>query len=238
LRYENFDQPPRRERLGVRSTFDNREFSMHRSHPIEALIRLFTLQHHSLPQYLLHASPYVRPGDEQILQTLREVASRQKTASRRIAETILSRRGQLPNSTYPMRYTDTHYLDLRFLLGRLIDDQRLVVKEIERLAAALAHDPVPYALAQGILAQETGHRDLFEEMIAAPDRVTHSSAAEARNSWSPRTRKSAGESLARTYEKAVAPRGHIPIESTATRIAGRSRANRVKPTPSEIGLGG
>ena len=142
---------------------------MNHLHAIENLGHLWTLQRRSLPRRLLRAGPHVRPGDEHIVEMLREVVARQEDAARRLADMILQRRGQLPLATYPMRFANWHYLDVRFLLSRLLDEQRRVVEEVQRSAEALRGDQSASDLARLVVAQELAHQERFEELHAALD---------------------------------------------------------------------
>jgi hypothetical protein len=212
---------------------------MHRSHMIDALRRLFTLQYRSLPQFLLRASPYVRPGDERIVEALRDVVAQQESAGRRIADTILSERGQLPNSTYPMHYANLHYLDLRFLLTRLVGEQRLVVEEVERLAAGLKHDRFAIELAHEILEQEIGHAERFEELIAELERDTQlPSLVVARGPQFSGTREAEDELFVRNRQSEVTSIARVSLEPAPSDVVGQSRAKRVPSATDEFAVGG
>jgi hypothetical protein len=221
------------------SKITNPEFSMHRSQMIEALRRLFTLQYRSLPQFLLRASPHVRPGDERILEALRDVVAQQEIAGRRIADTILSHRGQLPNSTYPMHYANLHYLDLRFLLTRLISEQRPIIKEIERLAAGLKHDRFALELAHEILEQEIGYAKRFGELIAELEPDTQlPSLVVARDPQFSGTREVEAQPFVRNRQSEVTPIARVSLEPAPSDVVGQSPAKRVPSAPDEFAVGG
>ena len=212
---------------------------MHRSHQIEALRRLFTLQHHSLPQFLLRASPYVRPGDERILEALREVVAQQECTARRIADAILSRRGQLPNSTFPMHYANLHYLDLRFLLTPLIDEQRLVIKEIERLADGLKHDRFAQELAHEILGQEIAHGERFQELATDVEHDTQFPAlAVAGAPGIPDQHGAEGKPPGRSHQGDITPLVRASLAPAPADVVGQSRATPVPSAADEFAVGG
>lgn len=142
-----------------------KKFAM-RQHITESLRRLFALLAGSLPEYLRHASLYVRPGDEAIEELLRRVTSEREMACRELADLILERRGQVPHVRFPMRYTASHYLDARYLLKPLVDEQTRLVSEIEQLTAGLQGDPMCHEVAMRILRAETDHLASFEALHA------------------------------------------------------------------------
>ena len=107
---------------------------------IDILGRLFYLQSCSLTRYVVHASPYVAPGDDHLFERLQAVATEQERMAGRLAETIFARRGRLPRLVFPMRYTSLNDLELRHLSGQIVQEQRAVVKEIDAAVTALAAD--------------------------------------------------------------------------------------------------
>lgn len=213
---------------------------MHRSTVNEALSRLFVLQYRSFPQFVLHASPYVRPGDEPIVQVLRDAVDRQEAACHRLADAILRRRGQLPGATYPMRFMGGHYLDLRFLLRRLVVEQRFVVLEIERLLAMLQSDREAETLAQEVLLQERQLRQELEDLLAERE-----PAREDRHPGTGSARPDAADSF--TSGRAVArvksrDTGAADQETYAARVgppapSGRGRGRTIARERDEVGLG-
>jgi hypothetical protein len=215
-----------------------RKFIMRRLHSVETLNRLFTLQYRSLPQYLMQGSFYFRPGDERIVEAIREVVRRQETACRRIADLILHRRGQLPNSAYPMRYASTHDLDLRFLLNQLIEEQRLVVKEIARLAATLKHDRTANALGQEILDQETDHLQRFAELAAEFAWDAQPCPAAAAEPKFLIDRQHAKIPRVARHPNELATHVRRRSEVATSRVAGPSRRMRAAPAADEMRVGG
>ena len=115
---------------------------------MDILGRLFYLQSCSLPRYVVHASPYVAPGDEHLFERLQAVAAAQERMAGRLAETILSRHGRLPRASFPMRFTSLHDLELRHLIALVVQEQDAVVNEIEAAATALNDDAELQRVAQ------------------------------------------------------------------------------------------
>ncbi len=129
-----------------------------------ALGRLYELQTFAMPRFVLGASPFVAPGDEPLLDVLRQVIVQQEHMAEQLAEAILLRGGTVPKGTYPMRYTSLHDMELRYLLPRLVEEQRAVVSFIDELAHSLREDKPAQRLAQKVRRNETAHLRLFEEL--------------------------------------------------------------------------
>jgi hypothetical protein len=133
---------------------------------IDILRRLFYLQSCSLTRYVVNASPYVAPGDDHLFERLQAVAAKQERMAGRLAETVLARRGRLPRVVFPMRYTSVHDLELRHLIGQIVQEQRAVVKEIETAVTAFADDAELQRLASEMRSVETAYLTLLEELAS------------------------------------------------------------------------
>jgi hypothetical protein len=117
-----------------------------------------------MPRFVLGASPYVAPGDEPILDVLRQLTVQHEHMASKLAEAILLRGGRLPRGTYPMHYTSLHDLELRHLLTQIVEEQRDVVRFVDELTYALREDKLARRLAQEARQNETAHLRLFEEL--------------------------------------------------------------------------
>jgi hypothetical protein len=133
---------------------------------IDILGRLFYLQSCSLTRYVVNASPYVAPDDDHLFERLQAVAAEQERMAGRLAETVLARRGRLPRVVFPMRYTSVHDLELRHLIGQIVQEQKAVVKEIEAAVTAFADDAELQRLAFEMRSVETAHLTLLEELAS------------------------------------------------------------------------
>jgi hypothetical protein len=129
-----------------------------------ALGRLYQLQTYSMPRFVLGACPFVGPGDKPLLDVLRQVMVQQEHMASQLAEAILLRGGSLPKETYPTRYASLHDLELRYLLIRILEEQRVVVSFIDELAHSVREDKPAQRLAQQVRRNETAHLRLFEEL--------------------------------------------------------------------------
>jgi hypothetical protein len=137
-----------------------------------------------------------------------------------------------------MHYANLHYLDLRFLLTRLAGEQRLVITEIERLAAGLKHDRFAHELAHEILGQEIGHAERFEELIAELEHSTQLPSLLVAGPQFPSTREAEGQLLVRNRPSKVAPYARDSVEPAPSDVANQLRAKRVPSAPDEFAVGG
>jgi hypothetical protein len=122
---------------------------------IAVLNRLLNRERFSLANYLQSARPWVRPTDKPLQDAVELIAREQLDGSRRLAALITRRRASVdPGQGFPTRYTAYNDLDLRFLLGRLIEDQEQIVREVRADLTELRGDAEVEALAAGVLGNE------------------------------------------------------------------------------------
>ena len=119
---------------------------------------LLNLERFSLANYLRYASPVVRPGDEPLRDALGQIARDQREWARRVADLITRRKaGVQPSRGFPAKYTAYNDLDIRYLLGRVIEDEERIVREVWRCLGELRGDPEAEALAAEVLDSEQAH---------------------------------------------------------------------------------
>jgi hypothetical protein len=110
------------------------------SQHLNVLRRLFYLQCFSMPRFVASASPHVVAGDEHLLTVIERIVSRQEYMASLVADAILAREGRLPRATFPRHFTGLHNLEMRYLLTRLLEEQRAIVSELDAAATILAGD--------------------------------------------------------------------------------------------------
>jgi predicted outer membrane protein len=140
----------------------------HATDTIAILNRLLALHCRSLSMYLADAQPHIAAGEERAQQTLAQIVRDQQALSQRIATLILDRRGMLDTGSFPMEYTDTHMLDVEFLVRELVRHQRQAIAAIERYVAALGADREARELAEECLGTAKGHLESLEELARQP----------------------------------------------------------------------
>ncbi|HZT82487.1 MAG TPA: ferritin-like domain-containing protein [Gemmataceae bacterium] len=128
------------------------------------LNRLLNLERFSLANYLQYARPVVRPGDEALREAVGQIARDQAECARRIAGAITRRKaGVQPSRGFPAKYTAYNDLDIRYLLGRLLEDEERIVREVWECLGELRGDPEAEGLAAEVLDSEQAH---LKELVA------------------------------------------------------------------------
>jgi hypothetical protein len=132
----------------------------------QALNRLLTIIHRSLPMYLTYACPWTHRGDEVAVETLGRIVDDQKQMSTRIADYIQEHYGPPELGGYPLDFPDTHDLSLDYLVRKLVRCQKNDVAALERSVAALQNEPQALVLAEEALGSARGHLETLEELAA------------------------------------------------------------------------
>jgi hypothetical protein len=135
---------------------------------LDALNRLFEIEHRSLPTYLADACPWTHAGDEKATAALVDIIADQQALSGRIAELIDARSGRVESGSFAMEFTDMNLLSLDFLLQELVRCQKRDVAEIEQIVADLAADREARDLAEEVLGAERAHLDVLEDLARQP----------------------------------------------------------------------
>jgi hypothetical protein len=130
----------------------------------QALNRLLTILHRSLPTYLTFASPWTRRGDEPASETLRHIVDDQQQLAMRVAQYIIDHYGRVELGDYPLDFPDTHDLAFDYLIGKLVTCQKSDVAALEQCAAELREDREAAALADEALGSARAHLETLEEL--------------------------------------------------------------------------
>jgi len=141
---------------------------MSRPDSVVLLNQLLGIHYHSLPMYLKDAAPWTRPGDEQAIEVIRRLIADHRATSKRLAEAIAERRGVLDAGEFPMSFTGIHDVALDYLIGRLIDCQKVDIESIDKISSQLIHDPHARSLADECLGAAKGHLESLEELAGQP----------------------------------------------------------------------
>jgi hypothetical protein len=139
------------------------------SSTLRQLDRLFGIHYRSFALYVADSGP-VNDGtraDESAAKTLRDLVNNNLLYSRRFADAILDRHGDVERDSYPMEFTDKNFLSLDYLIRELTEYQRRDVAHIERIVAALGDDdPDAKELAQESLGAAKAHLEALEAAAA------------------------------------------------------------------------
>ena len=140
--------------------------------PTEMLNRVLTILRRSFVQYLCWGRPHIRPGRESAMDTIADIAIAQDLVADRIAEQI-DESGVTPDvGDYPMEFTDTHDLDIDFLIEEAIGYQKQDIAALEHCVAELAASPAAQSLASEALGLSRGHLETLEALKPQPGAST------------------------------------------------------------------
>jgi hypothetical protein len=131
---------------------------------IDILNRVLVLIERSFPQYLRFARPYVPPGRENVMQTVEEIVSGQDALAERISEYIFQSGGLPDHGKFPIEFTDTHDLEISFLIREAIGYQQEDVANLERCVESLRPEPAAQSLAAEALGMAKGHLESLQEL--------------------------------------------------------------------------
>jgi len=135
---------------------------------IVVLNRVLVILRKSFPQYLRWARPYVPAGREAALKTLDEIVTGQDALAERVSEQIMAA-GAIPDAgEFPMEFTDTHDLDIDYLIAEAIGYQEQDMAELEKCVAALRLVPAAGAFAAEAFGMAKGQLELLECLKAKP----------------------------------------------------------------------
>ena len=133
---------------------------------IDLLNELLALHSFSLPTYLVNARPWAARCDAKAVDALALVAADHQRMTDLIGSLILDRGGAIQPGEFPMMYTDMHDLSSDYILNEVLRFQRLEVDRIKKIAAELADQPKPYAIAKEALGAGKGHLRNLSEFLA------------------------------------------------------------------------
>ncbi|MBN1393507.1 MAG: hypothetical protein JW959_00550 [Pirellulales bacterium] len=130
---------------------------------ISALNQLLGVLRRSLPAYLADARPWSRLGRWKAQAAIDRLVFDGRTYARRLVEQINSLGGCPDTFVFPAEFTAKNDLDVKFILGELIEYLNRDVSAIEQIAARLENAPSAHVLAEEILGNVKGHLEVLKE---------------------------------------------------------------------------
>lgn len=139
---------------------------------INLLNRVLEILERSFPQYLLYARPYVPPGKERVMETIEGIVAGQNELAQRVTKHVLESGGLSDHGDFPIEFTDTHDLEIDFLIQEAIDCLKENVVDLEECVDALRLSPVAQSLASEALGQTKAYREQLEKLRVDPTAST------------------------------------------------------------------
>jgi hypothetical protein len=135
---------------------------------ITILNRVLVILERSFPQYLRYARPYVPMGRENVMRTVDEIVAGQDALAERVSQQIFDAAGLPDHGDFPIEFTDTHDLDIDFLIVEAIRLTEDDIKELEQCVEALRLAPAAQSLASEALGTTKAHLALLKELPINP----------------------------------------------------------------------
>jgi hypothetical protein len=138
------------------------------SDTIDTLNRVLAILQRSFPQYLRWARPFTPPGRENIVHTIETIAAGQDLLAERVSRQVFEAGGLPDRGDFPIEFTDTHDLDIDFLVAEAKDCLKQDIAELQQCVDALRLSPAAQSLASEALGLTKGHLELLEKLPLDP----------------------------------------------------------------------
>lgn len=135
---------------------------------INTLNRVLEILGSSFPQYLVWGRPYIPTGRESFMRTIETIVAGQNALAERVSRLVFESGGLPDHGNFPIEFTDTHDLDIDFLIAESIDLLRQDVSDLETCVDALRLAPAAQSLASEALGLTKGHVELLEKLPVNP----------------------------------------------------------------------
>jgi hypothetical protein len=146
---------------------------------IDTLNRVLEILERSFPQYLRWARPYIPAGRTNIMETIETIVAGQDTLAERVSQHVFESGGLPDHGDFPIEFTDTHDLDIDFLIAEAIDCLKQDIGELDGCVDTLRLSPAAQSLASEALGMTKGHLELLEKLQIAPGHDTKVTATPA-----------------------------------------------------------
>jgi len=130
------------------------------------LNRLLVLHLRSLPMYVSQAPPWINPGRESAWEAVQSIAADHQATADRFGAMILAADGVPGYGEFPLRYTALHDLALDYLLVRILEYERQLIRRISECADLLWMNPALQAGVLESLGEAKAHLQLLEEVTS------------------------------------------------------------------------
>jgi len=138
---------------------------MNASSTIPLLNRLIELLSSSLPMYLVETRWNVYCSDAVWAATVANLAADQRRFAQRLAALVTAEGGQPSTASFPMRFTDLHYMGSEFLREQVAAELRQHLACVESLLPGLTADQ--RAVAEELQGNLKGHLANVQTALAA-----------------------------------------------------------------------
>ena len=113
----------------------------------------------------MYSRPYIPPGDSHVWDTIKRVVDDQSQLIQRYYQLLDDADLIAEPGEFPMEFTDSHDLNIDYLLRAAIGYQQQDVQEIEECVRRLDVAPAAKALSEETLGMAKGHLELLQEAL-------------------------------------------------------------------------
>ncbi len=149
---------------------------MHSVETTAILNRVLAILERSFPRYMCYARPNIPAGRETVMRTIHDIVDGQTALANRIADHIVEAGGLPDHGDFPISFTDTHDLDIDFLVAEAINCLKDDVTNLAHCVELLRASPVAESLASEALGMTKGHLQLLKALPINPGASTIYSA--------------------------------------------------------------
>lgn len=115
----------------------------------------------SLLQFMGEVSPWAPASAAAASATVARLVKQQKSHVDQLVQLLIERRWAVDFGVYPAAFTDLHFLSLKALLPRIIDNQQTLVSELDEAVHICVDDAAALEVLNAVLA---GERALTAEL--------------------------------------------------------------------------
>lgn len=108
----------------------------------------------SLLQYVGHSCSWTSRADASLADEFSSIVATQQEHVADLSELLVERRWTIDFGGFPAEYTDLHFLSLKYLLKKIVENQHHIVAELDEASHTSVDDPEAASLIDEILASE------------------------------------------------------------------------------------
>ena len=133
-------------------------------HEINTLREVAAMHYRSMPNYLMYANPWFKPGKSQQLEILRSVANDQSHIVEKVVHLVEDQGEPVAMGEFPMEFTRFHDLAFSYLLKILLGYQERFVARLEQLGESLESGGMAKNLLEEAIGMAIGHLENLREV--------------------------------------------------------------------------
>ncbi|MEX0794479.1 MAG: hypothetical protein WD045_15190 [Pirellulaceae bacterium] len=133
-------------------------------HEINTLREVVAMHYRSMPNYLMYAHPWFKPGKSQQLEILRSVANDQSHMVEKVVHLVEDQGEPVAMGEFPMEFTGYHDLSFSYLLKILLGYQERFVARLEQLGESLESGGMAKNLVEEAIGMAIGHLENLREV--------------------------------------------------------------------------